>query len=76
MLTTPSPANVSFATFSSHTETMGAGDGDCGPSPEEVRRRVMEIRGSWDLEERIARRREARNRFDNLVEALCGGHAA
>lgn len=76
MLTTSSPTHVSFTTLSSHSETLAHHCGECGPSAEEVQRRVMEIRASWDLKERIARRREARDRFENLVEALCGGHAA
>ncbi|WP_164104058.1 hypothetical protein [Candidatus Laterigemmans baculatus] len=75
MLTT-TPTAVSFTTVPSHYESLREGSGDCGPSPEEIYRRVREIRASWGLEERIARRREAQNRFENLVEALCGGHAA
>ena len=76
MLTTSATHPVSFTTLPSHVENDSQGCGDCGPSPEEVYRRVREIRASWDLQERIARRREAQNRFENLVEALCGGHAA
>lgn len=76
MLTTSTTAPLAFTTLPSPTENAARGCGDCGPSPEEVYRRVREIRSSWDLEERIARRREAQNRFEHLLEALCGGHAA
>lgn len=76
MLTTTISPPVSFATVPSRFENLDQGSGDCGPSPEEVYRRVREIRASWDLEERIARRREAQNRFETLLEALSGGHAA
>ena len=76
MLTTLPTSNVSFASVSSQAETVGSGCDESGPSPAEVHRRVMEIRASWDVQERLARRREARDRFEHLVEALCGGHAA
>ena len=49
---------------------------DREPTPEEVSRRVNEIRSSWNLEERLARRHAAEDRFEHLVATLLGGHAA
>lgn len=39
-------------------------------SDAEIMRRVRDIRSSWSLSERRARREEAERRFENLLETL------
>lgn len=46
------------------------------PSDIEISRRVMAIRSSWTVNERIERRRVADERFENLLDALCLAEAA
>lgn len=46
------------------------------PSDIEISRRVMAIRSSWTVNERIERRRAADERFENLLDALCLAEAA
>lgn len=46
------------------------------PSDVEISRRVMAIRSSWTVNERIERRRAADERFENLLDALCLAEAA
>lgn len=47
------------------------------PPDEEVARRVLKIRASWDLNERLRRREMAEERFEALLEALqCDTDAA
>lgn len=36
----------------------------------EISRRVMQIRAGWSLSERVRRRREAENRFADLMTSL------
>lgn len=66
--TTTTIANVSFTGLASHTETE--------PSPEEISRRVREIRNSWDRQEKMVRRRIARDRFERLIVAIEGSDCA
>lgn len=68
LTTTTSIPNVSFTNLSSHVETE--------PSPEEVCRRVREIRRSWGRHERMVRRRIARDRMENLVSVIQGNGCA
>ena len=42
------------------------------PSDFEISRRVMLIRSKWSLSERVRRRREAEQRFNDLVDSLMG----
>lgn len=44
------------------------------PEPKDISRRMLQVRASWDLRERIARKRAARSRFASLVRLL-GVHA-
>ncbi len=39
-------------------------------SDAEIMRRVQDIRASWSLSERRARREEAERRFENLLETI------
>ena len=39
-------------------------------SDAEIMRRVRDIRSTWSVSERAARRKEADRRFENLVETL------
>ncbi|QDV40220.1 hypothetical protein Enr13x_00260 [Stieleria neptunia] len=39
-------------------------------SDAEILRRVRDIRASWSLSERAARREEADRRFENLIETI------
>lgn len=40
------------------------------PPDAEISRRVLQIRSGWSLEERVERRREADDRFTDLLEKL------
>jgi hypothetical protein len=40
------------------------------PSQEEIERRILAVRSSWGLQERILRRHAAEERFERLVETL------
>lgn len=68
LTTTTTVPNVSFTSLASHTENE--------PSPEEVSRRVREIRSSWDRQEKMVRRRIARDRFECLIMAIEGSDCA
>lgn len=46
------------------------------PSDTEISARVLQIRQSWDLNERIERRDEAERRFSDLINTLTGSTAA
>ncbi len=39
-------------------------------TPDEVSRRILEVRSSWNVRERMVRRRAAANRFEDLVAVL------
>lgn len=64
MLTATTPSNdiVSQVTSATQNET--------NLSDTEILRRVREIRSTWSVTERLQRRREADQRFSNLLEAL------
>jgi len=66
--TTEPNNNVSEAAIVSPMETL--------PSDAEISRRVLSIRSNWSVQERIARRREADNRFANLLCALIDADTA
>lgn len=55
-------------TVSAQNETL--------PSDLEITRRVMQIRSQWTLAERLRRRREAEQRFTDLMMKLVGCEAA
>jgi predicted nucleic acid-binding protein len=42
------------------------------PSDLEISRRVLRIRSKWSVSERVRRRREAEQRFSDLVDKLVG----
>ncbi len=63
MLTTCAP-NISETTVAAQNETL--------PSDIEISRRVLRIRSRWSVGERIRRRREAEQRFVDLMSALAG----
>ena len=54
--------NVSDAPAAAHNETL--------PSDAEISRRVLRIRSTWSVEERVQRRREAEQRFADLLYRL------
>lgn len=62
MLTTTCTPAVSKSSASAHNETM--------PSDVEISRRVLRIRSGWTVGERLRRRREAEQRFVDLMTAL------
>lgn len=43
---------------------------ETAPSDIEIAARVLAIRSSWDVNERLQRRRAADERFENLLDAL------
>lgn len=45
------------------------------PSPKEISRRILEVRASWDVKERVRRRHQARARFSELMSNLAGAQA-
>ena len=45
------------------------------PSDAEISRRVLRIRSRWSVGERLRRRREAEQRFVDLMSALAGDAA-
>jgi hypothetical protein len=45
------------------------------PSDAEISRRVLRIRSNWSVGERLRRRREAEQRFVDLMSALSGDAA-
>lgn len=62
MLMTPCAQAVSKLPKPSQIETV--------PSDVEISRRVLRIRSRWSVGERMRRRREAENRFADLMDAL------
>jgi hypothetical protein len=60
--------NVSETAIVTPVETL--------PSDAEISRRVLNIRSKWSVQERIARRREADNRFADLMCALIDADTA
>ncbi len=59
---------VSETTRSTQNETL--------PSDPEISRRVLRIRSSWSVSERIRRRHEAEQRFVDLMDKLIGNDGA
>ncbi len=53
---------VSDASPVAHNETL--------PSDAEISRRVLRIRSTWSVQERVERRREAEQRFADLLYRL------
>ena len=68
MLTVTCEPTVSEATQLTQNETF--------PTDVEISRRVLNIRSQWSVGERIRRRREAEERFADLMEKLVGVEAA
>ena len=64
MLTLTCEPTVSETIPAAHIETL--------PSDLEISRRVLRIRSKWTITERIRRRREAEQRFVDLVDSLMG----
>lgn len=68
MLTATCEPTVAKTTSSAQNETL--------PSDLEISKRVLRIRSSWSVSERIRRRREAEQRFADLLVKLVGNEAA
>ena len=64
MLTVTQEPAVSESIRAAQIETL--------PSDLEISRRVLQIRSKWSLSERVRRRREAEQRFNDLVDSLMG----
>lgn len=63
MLMTPPNSTTPFATIN--------GNQFANPTHvDDVQRRILEVRASWNVQERIRRRRAAKERFGHLVETL------
>lgn len=62
MLMTTCAQPVSNASTDTHNETL--------PSDAEISQRVLRIRSQWSVGERLRRRREAEQRFCDLMSAL------
>ncbi len=54
------------------SESIRAAQIETAPSDLEISRRVLQIRSNWTVSERIRRRREAEQRFADLVDSLMG----
>ncbi|MCG8651952.1 MAG: hypothetical protein MI861_19080 [Pirellulales bacterium] len=67
MLTTTCVPTISESTALTQNETL--------PSDIEISRRVLKIRSRWSVGERLRRRREAEQRFFDLMTALSGDAA-
>ncbi len=67
-MTTEDTTPVSQAAIVTPVETL--------PSDAEISRRVLNIRSKWSVQERVARRREADNRFADLIVALIDADTA
>jgi hypothetical protein len=52
-----------------HTPVV-SGSPEVELSPDEVSRRILEVRSSWNVRERMVRRRAAADRFEDLVAVL------
>ena len=69
MLTVTCEQNVSKSNPVAQNETLL-------PSDLEISRRVLRIRSKWSVSERVRRRREAEQRFADLMDKLVGSDAA
>jgi len=63
MLMTPSNTTTPFASSQANYARHGS-------SVEDIEHRILEVRASWNVQERIRRRRAAKERFGHLVETL------
>lgn len=52
------------------TDTRAAAHNETLPSDAEISRRVLRIRSTWSVQERVQRRREAEQRFADLLYRL------
>ena len=68
MLTLTNKKSVSDRISVTQNETL--------PSDAEISRRVMRIRSGWSVGEKVRRRREAEERFADLMGKLVGDTAA
>ncbi|MAI73550.1 MAG: hypothetical protein CMM01_21985 [Rhodopirellula sp.] len=68
MMTLTNQNSVSERTSVTQNETF--------PSDTEISRRVMRIRSGWSDGEKVRRRREAQERFADLLDKLVGDTAA
>lgn len=64
MLTVTCEPSVSETNRAAQIETL--------PSDVEISRRVLQIRSKWTVSERVRRRREAEERFTDLLDSLMG----
>ena len=58
------------------SEQISVAQNETLPSDAEISRRVMRIRSGWSVGERVRRRREAEERFADLLDKLVGDTAA
>ncbi|MDA8744729.1 hypothetical protein N9N28_08860 [Rubripirellula amarantea] len=68
MLTATFETNVAECTTVAQNETL--------PTDAEISRRVLAIRSGWTVGERVRRKREANERFVELLDALALSEAA
>lgn len=68
MLMTPSNTTTPFA--SPQVASPQGNFATHGSSVDDIERRILEVRASWNVQERIRRRRAAEERFGHLVETL------
>ena len=54
------------------SESIRAAQIETSLSDLEISRRVLQIRSKWTVSERVRRRREAEQRFSDLVDTLMG----
>ena len=67
MMTAVCNTDVLESRLAAQNETAGR---EVNLSDAEIMRRVQDIRSSWSLAERRARREEADRRFENLIETI------
>ncbi|MGI9468561.1 MAG: hypothetical protein ACR2OA_15695 [Rubripirellula sp.] len=58
------------------SERISVTQNETFPSDAEISRRVMRIRSGWSVGEKVRRRREAEERFADLLDKLVGDTAA
>lgn len=64
------PGDARMNAVAGPSEFGEEGAGQEAPSQEEIERRILAVRSSWGLQERILRRHAAEERFERLVETL------
>ena len=67
---------LTFSNKNSVSERTSVAQNETLPSDAEIARRVMRIRSGWRVGERVRRRREAEERFADLMDKLVGDTAA